>query len=290
MGEVSNISWTDATWNPWIGCVKVSPACTHCYAERDWDNRRHVAKWGSSGTRVVTSDSNWAKPKAWNRKAEASGIRQRVFCSSLADIFEDWQGVMHDHKGGTVDASMSFIREQVFWLIDETPYLDWMLLTKRPENIQMFWPDNRMRHNVWLGTSVENQEYADKRIPELLNCRHLSPVLFLSCEPLLGPVDLMEIEETTEAGKRWFSAIGTGNPDGAKVDWIISGGESGPSARPSNADWFRSLRDQCAAANVPYHFKQWGEYDQYGMRVGKVAAGNMLDGRHHLEFPEGVGN
>lgn len=357
MGDTTKISWTDATFNPWQGCVKVSPACANCYAERDTKRFGKVI-WGGAGTRVITSDDYWKKPLKWDRDAKAAGIRTRVFCASLADVFERWHGPMKSNtftvwkcncgnwfcadgqqtpcdKCGDLRASMvtmNDVRRRLFKLIDATPNLDWLLLTKRPENIDDMWQCKddtdgdghchvcirasnapcRKRHNVWLGTSVENQEYAEKRIPELLKCRELSPVLFLSCEPLLGPVDLTEIL-TKEAGfaLQWLSKLYR-NPDGSPssginmdangkeikrvvidplpINWIIAGGESGPNARPTNADWFRSLRDQCSAAGVPFHFKQHGEFDQYGMRVGKAAAGNMLDGRYHLEFPEGAIN
>jgi hypothetical protein len=171
--------------------------------------------------------------------------------------------------------TMDDVRARLFRLIDATPNLDWLLLTKRPENIQRMWVkgfcDNHVceaskttgifcphdscdlddgvraagRSNVWLGTSVENQEYAEKRIPHLLGCRDLARVLFLSCEPLLGPVDL----------SRWMSSAEEGK------FWVIAGGESGPEARPSHPNWFRGLRDQCAAAGVPFHFKQLSQVD-----------------------------
>lgn len=183
---------------------------------------------------------------------------------------------------------MQDVRNRLFELIDDTPYLDWLLLTKRPENIRRMWPkfDQRCevrsadgnlenlyghrRPNVWLGTSVENQDQANKRIPELLKLRDLSPVLFLSCEPLLGPVDLQGLRigsEFDNTGLPWFDAldgtafssddVGHGNPS---INWIIAGGESGPNARPMHPDWARSLRDQCQASGVPFHFKQWGEW------------------------------
>jgi protein gp37 len=334
MAEVTKISWCHGTFNPWQGCVKVSPACMHCYAERDTKRFGRVI-WGSNGTRVLTSDAYWKKPLKWDREAAASGERKRVFCASFADVFEDWSGQVTSNtipvwkcncgnwfdaetqetpcdKCGDLRTSMVTLqdcRKRLFRLIDQTPNLDWLLLTKRPENIEEMWPCKkdtdgdgncnicirasnalcRHRANVWLGTSVENQEYADKRIPELLKCRDLSPVLFLSCEPLLGPVDLMEIQEKSESGDLFFSAMGTGHPSGATINWVIAGGESGFNARPSNADWLRSLRDQCAENDVPYHFKQWGEFDQYGIKVGKAAAGNVLDGRLHQEFPKVVG-
>lgn len=312
----TKIEWADFSFNPWIGCTKVSPACAHCYAERDFDHRYGKVKWGPNGTRVLTSDANWKEPVKWERQVAREfdlwsrneslpkdpPRRKRVFCASLADVFEDWDGEMKDHHGNTLPVSMQDVRNRLFDLIDATPHLDWLLLTKRPENIARMWPatpcDGRVcdasvksrvfcphdscdvadgirqgfRKNVWLGCSVENQEQAEKRIPELLNCRNLSPVLFLSCEPMLGPVDLwypssiypngpdtccsgfecgcrgLPIDPPAWVGKQF--AINGG------IDWVIAGGESGPNARPSHVDWFRSIRDQCATASVPFFLKQ----------------------------------
>lgn len=287
MSENSKIEWTDHTFNPWMGCTKVSPACANCYAERDFDHRYKKVQWGPSGTRVVTSDANWQKPLTWNRTAESLGVRHRVFCASLADVFEDWHGPMHDAKGRQLALTMNDVRIRLFDIIDRTPNLEWLLLTKRPENISRMWPtwedapaeyDGKPAYmnNVWLGTSVENQEYADKRIPELLKCRDLSPVLFLSCEPLVGSVDI----------EHWlFNYDSPGVYCGPSINWVIAGGESGPNARPSDANWFRSLRDQCEAASVPFHFKQWGEFNVDGLRVGKKVAGRLLDGVQHDGLP-----
>jgi protein gp37 len=548
MAEQTAISWCDKTFNPWLGCTKVSPACANCYAEREQDHRHHRVKWGPNGTRSITSDTYWKQPLKWNREQQCfeekwpeflkqfpdtecktPPKRPRVFCASLADIFEDWQGPIWDHRGliGHVFEdgewgfgphmraeqvirwkcsnarmlTMSDVRKRLFALIDATPYLDWLLLTKRPENIRRMWQyrvsdygqDNdpavqellkdfdrtkalNYRPNVWLGTSVENQEYANKRIPELLKCRDLSPVLFLSCEPLLGLVDLslflkVENERNNQVDGRVRLPIGdfTGardRRDGAsmedceervgpleqackvkllrtssggaqavngippspsnvpessvqrtsaspnlassertdsgghddqsqgrsegqqqtiepgvgdrvpaadsreqsfrdrsrgesvrsyeserKIDdcgcagdsreatigrevandreqlrncntnsiqnrttgvsslWVICGGESGPNARPSHPDWFRGLRDQCEAARVPFHFKQWGEWaglcdcnadlstfvksDFHAFeeevtvyRIGKAKTGRFLDQIVHDAFPE----
>lgn len=354
----SSIEWTDYTFNPWIGCTKVAPGCANCYAERDFDKRRGHAKWGPSGTRVLTSDANWRKPLAWNRKAEAEGVRLKVFCASLADVFEDWFGAMLDHKGDRLCGpppkrrpfTMSDARDRLWRLIDATPHLDWLLLTKRPENIRRMWPatgtllgrpDGRYRSaeprnihphrkNVWLLTSVATQADAEANVPELLKCRGLAPVLGLSCEPLLEAVNLRHACESDYGfsdflGGGYCSTPRRGdgkfNREGGSLDWVIAGGESGPGARVAHPDWFRSLRDQCAAAGVPFHFKQWGEWapqiesaspivvtgspeksrviDQHGddgpwldwesggyrfawmHRVGKKAAGRLLDGVTH---------
>ncbi len=360
MAENSEISWTNHTFNPWMGCTKVSPACKNCYAERDFDHRYKKVRWGPNGTRVVTSEANWKKPLKWNSDYEkefdlwdrhgrdTEPGRPRVFCASLADVFEDWDGEMHDHNGnvlvkefensfefiaasgnGDYLVTMNDVRKRLFKMIDATPHLDWLLLTKRPENIRRIWaaiendPHSNggnfgmgHRKNVWLGTSVENQEQADKRIPELLKCRELASVLFLSCEPLLGPLKLHRLDNggaeeynclTAEVTQPWHNSTFRVS-DREPIDWVIAGGESGPNARPTHPDWFRSLRDQCAAAGVPFHFKQWGEWVHAGhkavrsrtfdklpqqmldetcmVRVGKKNAGRLLDGVEHNEFPE----
>ena len=286
--ENSAIEWTTHTFNPWMGCTKVSPGCKFCYAETLMDTRYGKVKWGPQGRRVRTSDANWRKPLAWNRAAEFARKRARVFCASLADVFE----VKVDQA-----AAMTGWRAELWNLIGQTPWLDWLLLTKRPEFVGRMVPPEWMTGywpaNVWIGTSVENQEYAEKRIPELLKVP--AAVRFLSCEPLLGQVDL------TAAG-----AIYNGEYPG--VNWVIVGGESGRDARPMHPDWARSLRDQCQAAGVPFFFKQWGEWSEtYPLgtplqkrgcvwtapwddgvqmwRVGKKRAGRLLDGREWNELP-----
>ena len=224
MGRVSKNEWTHHTFNPWRGCQhsvtadgSTHPGCAHCYAEALSKRApKSLGTWGEDGTRVVASPSMWAKPLAWDRAAKAAGERHRVFCASLADVFEDWPGPILDSHGGklaarpisdvSVDrpATLDDLRRDLFNVIDRTPYLDWLLLTKRPQNVRRMTPphpldmgpdviDIRMhtvRRNVWLGTSVSNQATADELIPDLLKCRDLASVLFLSCEPLLGPIDL----------------------------------------------------------------------------------------------------
>lgn len=340
MGEYSGIEWCDHTFNPWMGCTKVSPACANCYAERDFDHRYGKVKWGPSGTRVMTSASTWGKPLKWNREAKVSGTRPRVFCASLADVFESWEGPIHNSKGDRlffqienhwstvlpgpfaerlkkpVPITMDHLRRRLFEVIDVTPNIDWLLLTKRPENVEMMWPCKqdtdgdgncnvcirasnapcRHRSNVWIGTTVENQEFADNRVPELLKHRDLAPVLFLSCEPMTGPVDLTNRDNgrlrqhwNWLTGGYWHEShdggggLCTAHP--RHIDWVICGGESGPSARPADPEWFLSLRDQCHKAGVPFHFKQWGEFDAEQKRVGKKAAGRLLDGVQYDGFP-----
>jgi protein gp37 len=237
MAENSKIEWCDHTFNPWVGCTKVSPACDNCYAE-GWAKRTGQAQlW--RGDRRRTSAANWQQPLKWNRQAGREGRRFRVFCASLADVFDN-----------QVPEAW---RDDLWRLIAATPHLDWLLLTKRPQNIRKFI-DGPALPNMWLGTTVENQEEADRRIPHLLAT--LAAVHFLSCEPLLGPVDL----------RPWLDRdflTGCADDDAAPVrtvGWVIAGGESGPGARPMHPDWARSLRDQCAAAGVPFHFKQCGEW------------------------------
>lgn len=324
----SAISWTDHTFNPWIGCVKVSPGCEHCYA-MTLDKRFGHSNWGPAKTtgRRMMSDNYWRQPLKWDAAAAKAGQRARVFCASMADVFEEHPAVEH-------------ARMQLFNLIDATPHLDWLLLTKRPENIaRMMAPwleGTNFPENIWLGTSVEDQRRADERIPHLLKIP--AKVRFLSCEPLLGPIELWRFDEEDQV-LRGVGVIRSGGmtpstpdspPEGyddsyAGIDWVIVGGESGHGARPMHPNWARSLRDQALAAGVAFHFKQWGEYkpltwkeafhgtkpaltvgvdgssvytqvghlagfrtpDEVCMeRIGKHAAGRLLDGVEHNEFPQ----
>ena len=250
MAEDSGIEWTTHTFNPWIGCTKVSPACDHCYAEV-WDNRFKGERWGPHAARTQTK--TWGNPVKWNKAAAETGVRPRVFCASLADVFDN-------HK--SIQAAW---RDRLWRLIEDTPNLDWLFLTKRPQNIKRFvpgwmgpgaWPEN-----VWIGTTVEDQTSAQQRVPHLLEVP--ARVRFLSCEPLIGPVDL------------------TGDLGADRINWVIAGGESGPQHRPSDAEWFRTLRDQCAEADVPFLFKQWGGTSQKEIK----AKGRLLDGVQHDGYP-----
>ncbi|WP_257827214.1 phage Gp37/Gp68 family protein [Burkholderia glumae] len=353
MSENSKIEWTDHTFNPWVGCTKVSPGCDNCYAEAMMDTRLRRVTWGAGQLRSRTSAANWREPVRWNAQHQqffaVHGRRQRVFCASLADVFDN--------------AVPAIWRRDLGALIESTPNLDWLLLTKRignaaPMLVNMF-PAGTPDH-VWLGATVVNQAEADRDVPKLLATP--ASVRFLSIEPMLGPIEISrwldptgihcldvcadtryvkaaEVETYTADGECvplcpacGESASWTGYDDG--IDWVIAGGESGPGARPAHPDWFRSLRDQCAAAGVPFMFKQWGEYlpwthfhgaciddrpeqtrfqtmewtgDQWGDvgyplaadsadgdidglqcvgRVGKRAAGRLLDGVEHNGFPE----
>jgi protein gp37 len=229
MGTQTTIGWTDRTFNPWIGCTKVSPGCKFCYAEVSPAARFMNIPWGPGKPRHLTADGNWMLPERWNKDARRKGIRLRVFCASLADVF---------------DAEVNPTWRMDLWnLIARTPNLDWQLLTKRPENIPAMLPKDWETGwpNVWLGTSVENQETADLRIPLLLKVP--ARIRFLSCEPLLGPVDLP------------FTPTPFGNME---IHWVIIGGESGPHARHCQLDWVRSILEQSVHAGVPVFVKQLG--------------------------------
>ncbi|MBD5781649.1 phage Gp37/Gp68 family protein [Pelagicoccus sp. NFK12] len=273
MAKDSKIEWTHHTFNPWWGCAKVSPACRNCYAEA-WAKRVGNDIWGKDSDRRFFTDKHWSEPIKWNREAESCGERRRVFCASMADVFE--------RKAG-----LERWRERLWALIEKTPYLDWLLLTKRPQNIERMapWAGGLWPENVWLGTTVENQHWAEVRLPHLL--KHGAKVRFLSCEPLLGEIDLT----------RWAR-----DQSLHKIDWVIAGGESGASSRPMNPEWARSLRDQARAEGVAFHFKQWGHWAPkelltdkqrkvvtIGANVmasaGKKAAGRELDGRTWDELP-----
>lgn len=250
MTENSKIEWTHHTYNPWIGCQKVGPGCDHCYAET-WDARFNGARWGANAERKRTSPANRNKPIIWNRKAMTAGERHRVFCASLADVFDNHTSILPEW------------RADLWAMIRQTSHLDWMLLTKRPGNIaRMLPPDwGNGYPNVWLGCTVVNQAEADRDIPKLLAVP--AKVRFLSMEPLLGPVDLTEVavaRPDLRASVVLDVLRGTGGFDGppGRIDLVIVGGESGPHARPMHPDWARGLRDQCQAAGVAFHFKQWG--------------------------------
>ncbi len=351
MAERTGISWCDATWNPWWGCTKVSPACDHCYAERD-SKRFSPGRvlWGVGSERRTFGEAHWQQPFKWAKRAfvectvcgwrgmhtklrhvngehecpacsskDWHNARIRVFCASMGDVFDK------DAPDGQ--------RARLFRLIADTPELDWLLLTKRignahqmigealiqaataqglgPTDLLPSWP----LQNVWLGATVVNQEEYDRDIGKLL--RTPARVHFLSIEPMLGAIDM-------RMGGASVPDYSDHRPL-APLSWVIAGGESGPHARPAHPDWFRSLRDQCAAAGVAFHFKQWGEWtpgenvervrgtvdtafldddhwsiyplnlatdhghidDQPDLyRVGKKAAGRLLDGHTHNGFPE----
>jgi protein gp37 len=278
MAKNSAIEWTHHTFNPWWGCVRVSLGCKNCYAEA-WAKRVGLEVWGRGASRRFFSDAHWKEPLRWNEEAKRYRTRRRVFCASMADVFEK-------------RLELDLWRDRLWTVIQETPWLDWLLLTKRPERVgeSVPWGDLWPR-NVWLGTTAENQRCAEKRVPLLLS--YPAVVRFVSAEPLVGPLDLT----------RWLVC----DRNERRVDWVIAGGESGARARPMNPDWARHLRDQCGASGVPFHFKQWGHWRPetdnleikaqriilHGnagipitlVRLGKKAAGRDLDGKTWDELP-----
>lgn len=278
MGEQTAIAWTDHTFNPWMGCSKVSPGCDHCYAEA-LGKRSGKVQWGDDAERVVTSDAYWKNPFKWNAVAEAHGVRHRVFCASLSDVFENRDELVEP-------------RARLWNLIASTPSLDWQLLTKRPQNALDLTPwTGPWPANIWIGTTVEDQERAEERIPHLLKIP--AAVRFLSCEPLLGPVDLslwlnlewMDALRLPGAplsfrgeggwGCEMFATLAGERPS---IDWVIVGGESGPGYRWMDIEHARDLRDQCLAAEVPFFFKQWGGRFPH-------SHGHLLDDVAYREFP-----
>lgn len=302
MGENSGIQWTTHTFNPWVGCQRVSPGCTNCYAEAydkrvgglPKNQRKDPAvaelRWGPKAPRVRTSLANWRKPIAWNEAAELAGERHRVFCASISDVFEEHE---------TIDARW---RLELFSLIRQAPRLDWLLLTKRPEAITRVlesvlalsactpagrrdyvssddgfvatrlwvaqWLSGKAPANVWLGTTVEDQQRADERIPELLKVP--ATVRFLSMEPLLEAVNITRVLRTID--------------DAARVDWVIIGGESGGNARPFMIDWARDLVRQARNCGAAPFVKQLGENAVAAGR-DQLALIKMTDHGDVTQFP-----
>lgn len=268
MAQNSKIEWTDHTFNPWVGCTNVSPGCDHCYAEA-WSKRSGLVKWGKHPRRR-TSEAYWRAPLKWQAAAASyqaqHGRRQRVFCASLADVFDN-----------QVDPTW---RADLFDLIASTPALDWLLLTKRPQNIAKMlpkaWPDGGMQ-NVWLGSTAEDQVRFDQRWPVL--SRVPAVVRFISYEPAIGALRLDRARDL-------------------QPDWVIAGGESGHGARPMDAAWMRDIIKDCEELGVAPFFKQWGTVknnplvSEQGINAKAVAAadpngkgGGLLDGQLYREFP-----
>lgn len=225
MSAETLIAWTDSTWNPWMGCTKVSAGCANCYAETLTRNRMGKSLWGPNATRQVTTADYWRKPLKWNREAAKAGTIHKVFCASLCDVFED-----HPIANET--------RPKLWDLVRVTPNLAWQILTKRPErileNLPADWHDGYP--NVWLGTSVEDMRVAHRAdalrdIPAV--------VRFISYEPALGPLHDLDLRG---------------------IDWVIVGGESGSGYRPMDLDWARSMRLHCEAHDVAFFFKQSSAY------------------------------
>lgn len=243
MAEVSGISWTDATFNPWIGCAKISPACDHCYAERENGRFGWVAHWGARASRKRTKPATWRQPLLWNEKAHESGVPIRVFSASLADIFDN--EVPPEWRAD-------------FWkVVRDTPYLRWIILSKRIGNAPDMLPAGWPFPHVGLMATIVNQREWDRDWPKL----EAIPAAWrgVSMEPLLGYIEI----------------------GGARPDWIITGGESGPDRRDLDMGAVRSIRDQCARNVIAFHHKQNG-----GLR-GKDA-GCLVDGVEHKHFPSAL--
>ena len=304
MGKTTQIAWTDATFSPWRGCTKVSDGCKFCYADASYGakikGKTGLPIWGPTAAREAAAESYWNEPKKWLRDWKEER-RMRIFCASLADVFEGPETCQDPAAWKVVTEG----RKRLFGLIEDTPEIDWQLLTKRPERIMEYVPDGWTRQfpdNVWMGTSIEDQRVVG-RAAEL--CAVPAVVRWLSVEPLIGPLDL------------------SGYP---ALDWIVVGGESGENARPMHPDWARSLRDAARLAEVAFFMKQWGEWapaepisgsdekallfsgyppfnrrgvaagsltnhlvpwagDVWMRRVGKKAAGHLLDGVEWHQFP-----
>ena len=358
MAENTKIQWATHTFNPWRGCSKIAPGCANCYADaQSKRNPGTLGIWGSHGTRVVASEAMWREPVKWDRDAEigyyveiehdlpAPRPRCRVFCASLSDVFEDYKGPLVNSKGHMMwvdrvtgeifalgeakqldpknaqprHANLDDVRTRLFRTIDATPNLDWLLLTKRPENVRRMWPEyelgrwdstgrelprNHRRPNVWLGTSIACQEDADRNVPELLKCRDLCAKTFLSIEPLIGPVNLRDLDngrmrchwnvlDGSYTQEMHDGGMGIVSRSPHHVDWVIVGGESGPNARPCDITWIRSIARQCRDAGVPCFVKQLGsspvglrfEMDEQGRPF--CVEGNNFRGRARPLDPKG---
>lgn len=307
MADQTGISWADSTFNPWIGCTKVSPGCDHCYAEVARPSQAMKIAWGPGQPRHRTAPATWRNPIHWNKAAEEfhakHGRRRRVFCASLADVFDN-------------EVPQEW-RIELFDMIEKTPNLDWLILTKRIGNVAGMLKSHDWcagQRNVWLGISVVNQEEADRDIPKLLSTP--AQIRWLSCEPMLGAIN---VGPYLTRNKLFAMLPGFRDPMGG-VDWVVAGGESGLKARPMHPEWPRALRGMCSVARVPFLFKQWGEWgptdmeakrftDPFGdasnddglagttfgveprrvlwpvKKIGKKAAGNKLDGEVLEQWP-----
>lgn len=270
----SSGSWWDFTFSPWWGCEKVSAACKHCYAEATdsckgpylagLSGQPPTKHWGRDAPRLFMSEERWKEPLAWDRKAQRDGRRYRVFCASMCDVFEDRDELVTH-------------RDRLWEIAAETPHLIWQVLTKRPENFSRFLPwgsSGDPLPNVCLGVTAENQATADERVPLLLATPAL--IRFVSYEPALGSID---------SSRFLVPQVGRG------LDWIITGDEDTrrDRARMTDLDWIRAVRDQCVAAHVAFHFKQWAGRAVPGIGGERDKRGKihlpLLDGRRWAEFP-----
>ncbi len=239
MGEKSKIEWTDATFNPWWGCEKVSPGCAHCYAESMAKRTGHEV-WGPDKGRRFFKEAHWKEPLKWNEEALEQGVRKRVFCASMADVFEKRESLNEE-------------REKLWTLIEQTPNLDWLLLTKRPELMRILTPARWHKAwpvNAWAMTSAENQEQLDKRMHHLLQVP--AHVRGLSIEPQLGPVTLSLMGTVPASWGMGYASVSD------LLSWVIVGGESGPGCRPFKVEWAEQLRKECEGTNTAFFMKQLG--------------------------------
>lgn len=263
----SAIEWTDHTFNPWWGCTKVSPGCDHCYAERD-AQRFAPGLWGDDAKRRFFGEAHWQEPMRLQRGAVKSGTRPKVFCASMADVFDNHPDLAEP-------------RARLWALIEATPNLDWLLLTKRIGNVRKMYPPAWLTsppRNVWLGISVIHQSEADRDVPKLLGTP--AHIRFLSCEPLLGEIDLLPFRkaqcptcygsgevaasgptttfpEDDDGIERCRDCEGTGDwPDNEGLDWVICGGESGSNARFMDYDWAYRIASACQEMGVAFFMKQ----------------------------------
>jgi len=303
MGKKTKIEWAEATWNPVTGCTPISEGCKNCYAERMATRMRGRYGYPEKEPFALTlHPGKLEQPLRWKRP-------RLIFVVSMGDLFHD------DLKVHEIELVLS--------LTFQAPQHTYLFLTKRPDNMQFmmerFFKGQPMPENWWLGVTAENQRCADERIPILLQIP--AAVRFVSYEPALGPINLRHMDVEVAGHEKWcwidsltgkHSDMGRPCPDVPRLDWIIAGGESGPGARPAKPDWFRSVRDQCKAAGVPFLFKQWGEHcmasqlppDTYQRvdaahnlgnqpdafwKIGKKAAGRLLDGEEHLNWPRRPG-
>lgn len=248
MSENTKIAWAHDTFNPWWGCTKVSAGCENCYAEA-WAKRTGHNVWGPKADRRELSQTHWRGPLRWNASAKKSGKPRRVFCGSMCDVCEDRPDLIQP-------------RARLMNLIEDTPALTWMLLTKRPENFPSLFArwDSGWPPNAWAGATMEDQPAADKRAPLLLAVP--AAVRFVSYEPALGPVDfdpwLWAVCNAATKEQHEAECMGGMACEEVGIDWLICGGESGHGARPFSLDWARSVRDQCKAAGISYFYKQGG--------------------------------
>jgi protein gp37 len=267
MSDNSRIAWCDATWNPIVGCSPVSAACDHCYAARMGKRLAGRCGYPREFSQVTFREDSLDQPLRWRKP-------RRIFVCSMGDLFHE--------------EARNEDRMRIWNVMCKAHWHTFLVLTKRAEEMYEWCRVYGCPENVWTGVTAENQETLDDRLVHLL--RVASKVRFLSCEPMLGKIDI---------GTSIALAYRGCKTDGMErdIEWVIAGGESGPGARPTHPEWVRSLRDQCAAGGVPFFFKQWGEWayvepsgapDDGGdvVRVGKRAAGRLLDGREHLEFPK----